>query len=338
MTTSTLMTWATMNVKYRQTGNRAEQHGLALVIVLWILTLLTLMAGSFAMSMRRDSSVSFAIKSNAEALAQAESGIIMAQFMLSQSDPELAWQADGRVYRVFNPDGEVRIRILAESGKVDINSSNETQLAALINSAVYDDWQQQELLNAILDWRDADDDTRTQGAERRQYRLAGLSYGPSNSAFQGVEELLLVLGMSEEIFNRLQPFITVYSGQPEVDMRYASPELLPILSNELRKRNIDDQALQKRMDGFEEEGAGLADIGSAPAAQNQTYTIIAEAMVHGEASAGLETVVKIQGAGAGKPFQTMDWKQKQQGPSLFDEAMAFPLITVRDEFRYDDRY
>lgn len=309
------------------------------MLVIWILTLLTLMAGSFAMTMRRDSSVSFAIKSNAEALAQAESGIIMAQFMLMQPDPELAWQADGRVYQLFNPGAEVRIRILSESGKVDINSSNETQLAALINSIVYDDWQQQQLLNAILDWRDADDDTRTQGAERRQYRMAGLSYGPSNAAFQSVEDLMLVLGMNEAIFNDLQPFITIYSGQAEIDMRYASPGLLAILAEELQRRNIDDQALQKRMDDFADaDDDALPDAGLTPAVQNQTYTIVAEARVHGEASAGLEAVVKIQGAGVGMPFQVLDWKQKLQGPSLFDDAMAYPLITIRDEFRYDDRY
>ena len=323
-------------VNSRHGGPRSRQQGVALVIVIWILTLLTLMAGSFAMTMRRDSSVSFAIKSNAEALAQAESGIIMAQFMLMQTDPELAWQADGRVYQLFNSGGEVRIRILSESGKVDINTSNETQLAALINSVVYDDWQQQALLNAILDWRDADDDTRTQGAERRQYRMAGLSYGPSNGAFQSVEDLMLVLGMNEAIFNYLQPFITIYSGQAEIDMRYASPSLLAILATELQKRNIDDQALRKRMDDFADDE--VPDTGLAPAAKNQTYTIAAEARVHGEASAGLEAVVKIQGAGESMPFQVLDWKQKLQGPSLFDDAMAYPLITIRDEFRYDDRY
>lgn len=313
-----------------------HQSGLALVIVIWILTLLTLMAGSFAMTMRRDTSVSVAMKSSAEALARAESGIILAQFMLAQADPELRWQANGTVYRLINPDGEIRIRILSEMGKIDINTSNQTQLAALTAAVVKDDWQQQQLLNAILDWRDADDDTRTLGAEKRQYRLAGLSYGPSNKAFQTLEELQLILGMNEALFNAIEPFITVYSGQTEVNLRDASPALLRILENGLEQKNIQDAALNRRLDAADEESGDP--MGSEPSfdSENQTYTIIAEAMVHDGASVGLQAVIKSQGLEMGTPFQVLDWKQNLQGPSLFDDAMEYAVITIQDEFRFDD--
>lgn len=315
----------------------ARQHGLALVIVIWILTLLTLMAGSFAMTMRRDSSVSSALKSNAEALAQAESGIILAQFMLAQPDQEQRWRVDGTVYRLIKPNGEIRIRILSESGKVDINSANEAQLAALINWATDDDWLQQQLLNAILDWRDADDDTRTMGAEKRQYRLAGLAYAPSNGAFQNLEELQLVLGMNEAIFSVIEPFITVYSGLAEVDMDSASPELLAILAKDMKEKRIDDSAIQKRLndapDEDSEDSSGAGGVG-----ENQTYTIVAEALLEDEASAALEVVVQSQGGESVSPFQVFDWKQKLQGPSLFDDNMDYAVITIPDEFKYDDRY
>ena len=314
-----------------------KQGGLALVIVIWILTLLTLMAGSFAMTMRRDSSVSVAIKSNAEALAEAEAGIMIAQFMLAQTDAERRWLADGTVYQLIRPDGEVRIRIQSEAGKVDINTSNDTQLAALINAVTSDNWQQQQLLNAILDWRDSDDETRTMGAERRQYRLAGLFYEPSNSAFQSVEELQLVLGMNEVIFKAMEPFITVYSGQAEVDLRYASPQLLAILARELKERNIDDTALQQRLDAPSQtdDVSGVEE--GATDVENQTYTITAEASIGDDASAGLEVVAKKQESNTGSPFQVLDWKQIVQGPSLFDGTMEYSVITIQDEFRYGDR-
>ncbi len=316
---------------------RLKQRGLAMVIVIWILTLLTLMAGSFATTMRRDNSVSLAIKSNAEALAYAESAIILAQFMLDQPDPDLRWLGNGTVYRILKPDGEIRVRVQAETGKVDINASNETQLAALINWAVRDDWQGQQLLNAILDWRDADDDTRTQGAEKRQYRLAGLKYGPTNTAFQSLEELQLVLGLNADIFRVIRPFITVYSGQAEVDLQNASPQLLAIIARENKNRNIDDVALKNRMQA-EGGSEDLGESGGGGGAGNQTYTILAEAVVRGESSAGLEVVIRSQGGELGEPFQVLDWKQSLQGLSLFDEALEYPVITIQDEFRYDDRY
>lgn len=315
-----------------------KQRGLAMVIVIWILTLLTLMAGSFAMTMRRDNSVSLAIKSSAEALAYAESGITLAEFMLDQPDPELRWLANGTVYRILKPEVEIRVRVQAETGKVDINSTNATQLAALLNWAVGDEWQSRRLLNAILDWRDADDDTRTQGAEKRQYRLAGLKYGPSNTAFQSLEELQLVLGMNEAVFNTIRPFITVYSGQTEVDLNNASPQLLAIIARELKERNIDDVALKNRMESAEETQEFDESEADDVSVENQTYTIIAEALVRGESLAGLEAVISKQGDEMGQPFQVLDWKQNLQEPSLFDDTLGYPVITIQDEFRYDDRY
>lgn len=317
---------------------QGRQSGLALVIVIWILTLLTLMAGSFAMTMRRDTSVSTALKTSAEALATAEGGIMLAEFMLTQNDPALRWLADGTVYRLPLVDGELRVRISSETGKVDINTSSETQLSVLLSAFVKDEWQQQQLLNAILDWRDADEDTRTQGAEKRQYQRAGLSYGPSNAAFQNVEELQLVLGMNESIYTALQPFITVYSGQSEVNLKTANPQLLWILSSGLKKRNIQDQALENRLEQSGADPNELENTDLAVEGEGQTYTLLAEAILHGEAASGVEVVVQQQASEVDGPFQVLDWKQNLQGISLFDDTMDDSLITVQDEFRYDDRY
>lgn len=318
--------------------SKQRQQGLALVIVIWILTLLTLMAGSFAMSMRRDSSVSMAIKNNAQALALAESGFVRALFMLNQTDPDQRWQADGTVYEIVGDESRIRLRVFAESGKVDINTSGEAQIGALLKSVLQDNWEQQRLLNAILDWRDADDDTRSQGAEKRQYKLAGLFYSPSNGAFQSLEELQLVLGMNERVFSAIQPFITIYSGEAEVNQRFASPEMLAILAEDLKDRNIDDVSLQKRLQAGNDANSDVGDSEQAFIGENQTYTIIAEAIVQNEASAGLEVVVKSLGNDSFTPFEIMDWKQNLQGLSSFDDAMESTIITIQDEFRYDDKY
>jgi general secretion pathway protein K len=208
----------------------------------------------------------------------------------------------------------------------------------LLKSVLQDDWQQQQLLNALLDWRDADDDTRTQGAERRQYKQAGLFYSPSNAAFQSLEELQLVLGMNERIFSAIRPFITVYSGETEVNQRFASPELLAILAEDLKDRNIQDVALQKRLQAENDLISNEDDSEQAFISENQTYTIIAEAIVQNEASAGLEVVLKSPGNDGFTPFEIMDWKQSLQALSSFNDEMESPIITIQDEFRYDDRY
>lgn len=312
--------------------------GLALVVVLWILTLLTLMAGSFAKTMRRETAVSTALKINAESQALAETGITLAQFMLNQPVQQGRWRGDGTVYRLLRPDGEMRIRILAESGKVDINSGTELQLAAVINSVVEDTREQESLLNAILDWRDADDDTRTHGAEKTQYRRKGLKYGPSNFAFQNLEELQLVLGMNEAIFTRIEPWITIYSGSGEVNLDQASPDLLSVIASEMKRRNISDDVIRQKLQSIGNNDNEMPEGDETISSEDQTYTIISQVLLNKEAAGGLQAVVRSQADSADQlPFTILDWKQITQGLSLFDDTMDYRIVTVEDESQYNDR-
>ena len=61
----------------------AEQHGVALILVLWILALMTIMAGSFALSTQRETSLVTNARERARAVALADGGIHYAMFMLS---------------------------------------------------------------------------------------------------------------------------------------------------------------------------------------------------------------------------------------------------------------
>ena len=311
-----------------------RQRGLALVIVIWILTLLSLMAGSFALSMRRESSVAGALKNNAQAQALAETGLSIAGFMLQHANPKQRWLADGSIYRIATDDSEIRIRIIAESGKIDINAAEEPLLKALINSVSDDEKLRQNLLDALLDWRDADDEPRPQGAEKKQYRQAGLTYQPSNQVFQALEELQLVLGFTTDIYERLQPWVTIYSGQAELNTRLAPPELLQIVGDSLQEQNIHDVYLDQRLaesdsannDDAEQTDAALGD-------SEQTYTIIVQTLLDDQATAAIEAVLRIQNQDASlAPYQILDWNQGQHVLTLFDSAKESQLITVQDEF------
>lgn len=314
-----------------------SQHGMALVIVIWVLSLLSLMAGSFALTMRRESSVAMALKNNAQASALAESGLGLAQFMLQQSDPKRRWRADGTVYQLLRADGsEIRIRMVSESGKFDINASDETQLMAVIKAVTDDTWQQLQLVNSILDWRDEDNQTRAHGAEKKQYQAAGLPYGPSNKPFQSLEELQRVLGFNEAIYTRIQPWITIYSGQGEVDLHVATPEVLQVISADYKDRNISDEVLKQRLGDGQEQGT--SDQGEQNDANNgnQTYTVTVEVKID-DASAALEAVIKMQSDDPGQPQQqVLDWRPNQLTQSLFSGDLESVLITVEDEFTNDN--
>ena len=65
-----------------------------------------------------------------------------------------------------------------------------------------------------LDWRDADDLKRPNGAEDADYRAAGSKYVPTNAPFDTVGELQRVLGVTPELDRAHRRQLTVYSRQP----------------------------------------------------------------------------------------------------------------------------
>lgn len=315
-----------------------SHQGFALVIVIWVLTLLSLMAGSFALSMRRENSVALALKNNAQAAALTESGLNLAGYMLEQGTPETRWLADGSIYQIQRHDGsEVRIKIISEAGKMDINASDESKLSALIKTVTADLWEEQELLNRILDWRDEDNDTRPHGAERKQYQSAGLSYVPANKPFQTLDELQLVLGMDEDRFLKLQPFLTVYSGQAEVSLEEASPAMLKILEQDAKTMQVHDLNLEKNLAAKSGETGNDQNNPQAINNQNRTYTIIVEVAMDDATSASLEAVIKMQSDDPARPGrQVLDWKQNQLMESLFTDDTESQLIAIQDEFTSDN--
>lgn len=316
---------------------RQPMNGLALVVVLWILTLLTLIASSFAVTMRRETTVSSALKTGAIAQAQAEAALSMAEYRLTLPQPELRWRSDGSLYVLPQADGEIRVGIIAEAGKVDINTTNSDQLRAVLQLAIDNDRQIDDLIEAILDWRDADNDARSGGSEERLYRIARLPYRPRNEAFQNLEELQRVVGMMPAIFERIRPFITVYSGNEEVDIRLAHPELVAAIRREMKQRRIDDSTLDRQVETSVESSDEENAVDDSFNNENQVYTIKVNVRSQAGGEAALEVVVRAQAGEGGNPFQIMDWRQNPEGASLFDTQQDERLVVIDDEFKYNHR-
>jgi len=164
---------------------------------------------------------------SARAEAAADAGVHRALSELYRTDnaPE-AWRRDGSS-REWTFDGiSVTVELRDESGKIDINTGSDALLRGLLLSTGLNDDEAAKLLDAILDWRDADSLKRLNGAEEADYRAAGLTYKPANAPFQAIEEIQLVLGMRPHIYRRIAPLITVFSRVPGVNTQVASREVL----------------------------------------------------------------------------------------------------------------
>jgi general secretion pathway protein K len=205
----------------------SHQRGIALILVLWVLTLLTIIAGGFAVGSRTETVMTGNSLALSRAQALADAGVHRAIYeLLKQGNDAQQWKAGGRTYQ-FSMDGaEIHVAILDEAAKIDLNAATDALLQGLLQSAGIEEGQAASVLEAILDWRDEDDLPRTNGAEIENYRLAGLNYEPSNGPFGTVEELRLVLGMTPELYSRISGALTVYSRLPGINSTIAQQGVL----------------------------------------------------------------------------------------------------------------
>ena len=197
----------------------ASHRGIALVAVLWLTVLLTVIASGFAFSMRGGALAARNTMSVAQARAAADGAVERVAFELGRPrNLPGVWLPDGQLH-TWN-DGEIAIASTAvdEAALIDVNYAADPLLKGLLeNVGGLDPDTSQRVLEAILDWRDADELRRPNGAEAEDYRAAGLKYVPSNTPFESTGELARVIGVTPALMSRIAGSLTVYSRQRGVN-------------------------------------------------------------------------------------------------------------------------
>jgi general secretion pathway protein K len=303
-----------------------RQRGLALIAVLWGIALLTIMAGSFSLSMQRDAGLARNAQERARGLALADAGVHYAMLMLTLPDPLRRWRGDGGLYEVRLPDGFAAIRVFDESGKIDINAAQQPTLLALLGHVLIDPERAEALADAIMDWRDNDELKRLHGAEAKDYQAENKPYVPPNKPFQVLEELQMVLGMTPALYARLEPLLTIYSNQDGLNPQKASREML--LSLPGLDAGLVDAYVQSRAQSPNNALAplpapinGIRTVGGGDAA----YTVFVEAHASEEEGPAtrLQVVMRRQ-ASRGAPFAIAAWKPGRGGALRAQPLPAAP--------------
>jgi general secretion pathway protein K len=202
---------------------RPGERGIALILVLWTLALLSVIAIGFASNARTELLIVRNQIESARARAIAEAGVSLALLEMTQTDPERRWLADGREHVLTYGRDLIRVSVQDEAGKIDINTAPDELLDGLFRTVGVDPASAIRLVDMIADWKDPDDLRRPSGAEAADYRAAGLPYVPRNGPFLAVEELRLLIGMTPALFDRIRPLVTVYSRSGRINS-FAAPD------------------------------------------------------------------------------------------------------------------
>ena len=224
----------TMSSRYRLRGKsfpaRDRQRGIALVLVLWLLVLLTVIAASHARNIRTETRLTANQVEAARARALAEAGTSHAILELSRNEAsEESWQTDGRIYNLALDGGEVAIAIRDTRGLIDLNTVDAPLLDTVLTALGIDELQRSRLIGATLDWRDRDSLKHDNGAEDEDYRIAGMQWEVHDGAFSSIEEYRYVLGMTNDIFEQLAPYLIVDSNHRGVQREFAPSWLRSVL-------------------------------------------------------------------------------------------------------------
>lgn len=295
-------------------ATRASSRGIAFVLVLWVIAMLAILLGSFSLVARTENMQSRHLFDTTQARYAAEAGLNLAVYELRKQDPAERWVGDGRPYRFAYGDAEIEVSITDDSGKIDINAAanNPDLLINLFATRGVPLDKAQELSDAIQDWIDPDDNTRPNGAEIAQYKAAGLSYGPKNAPFDTVSELQQVLGMTYDLYEKIEPGITIYSGRSNPNAAGANPIVLQAMYPDASPEQIQQmvQALQSQQPGQQGEPV-IAPDGTAVVAGGGglTYSVKSRAKLPNGASTVLDATIRMGGVStAGRPFVILRWR------------------------------
>ena len=263
-------------------GKTENQRGFVLLTVLWFMALLMLMATTFIMSVRTHTRISGNQAHSIEARLNADAAVRLIAYGLATT-PETAYRlsgrsTDGNIFACQLPDGEVAlVSIQDHAGLVDLNAAPPELLRKLFISVGSQPSDADWLANAIVDFRDPDNDSLNGGPEISAYQDHGLLAGPKNGFFQSRWELDQVPGMNSNLLESIEARVTVFSRSDGIDPD-VTPLDLQLSGNEIRKT------------------------------QGQTFTIIAEAKSGRRGRFVRRAIVRITRQ-PGSPYQVLSWER-----------------------------
>jgi general secretion pathway protein K len=277
-----------------RSATRAEA-GFVLVAVLWILAALATLASIYSSYAVNTAAASRVADDRVQAEASIRAGVEMAVFRQLALPEEARPTSGGFDIRVGRT--AVKIRFRSEAARIDLNAAPADLLTGLFTVVGVDPARAKTCAERVVGWRtkaqaaaDANTqanagatnaqgntgDTNTQAGvdptnaqmgagakEDKLYSEQHVPYPPRHAPFENALELSLLPGIPLAVVERVLPFVTVFSGRPEVDVFSADSTVLSAFPE--MTPQILGAVLHARVNDPEDGRALLAALGPAKA-------------------------------------------------------------------------
>ena len=235
----------------------SREDGFIIVAVLWILAALATLSAIMSVYVINAANAFTVHDERLQAEAFTRAAVELAVYNISR-DATAPLTRGNFVFRIGN--ASVSTEFISETARIDLNAASRELLAGLFTGMGAAPAASAQYADRILGWRSP---PVPGGADEAGiYRTSGLPYSPRGAPFQHVGELGLVAGIPEFMVERASPYLTVYSGQPQVNIMNAAPQVLAALPG--MNPELLNLLLQGRAAGPRNAQNLLAMLGPAP--------------------------------------------------------------------------
>jgi general secretion pathway protein K len=202
-----------------------KNRGIAVIIVLVTITLLTIFTGLFAYSMKIETRVALTSNHNEQMLWMGRGGVELARYVVALSGGQpfdslnQIWAGGPGVGAETNsalmglkldhypmdpdPAGKnyVSVKIVDLERFINVNTASDALLRQVLTAQGADAGDISVVADSIQDWIDTDDSTRPAGAESDFYQTQPQPYYAKNGPMDDISELLYIKGITLDMYN-----------------------------------------------------------------------------------------------------------------------------------------
>lgn len=292
-------------------ARRRTSDGFIVVAVLWILGALATLATIYAVYVI-DTAVAFSVHDERlQAEAMVTASLELTAYQLA-APPEAQPARKGLAFRLGRANVAVEYR--SEAARIDLNVAPKELLSGLFAVLGARRDAADTYADRIIGWRMPSPEG--QDPEGSAYRTAGLRYPPRGGPFAHTGELSLVLGMPEFLVERAMPFVTVYSGQAQVNVLEAAPEViaaLPGMTPDVLHAVLAQRATTPQNGQVVAALLGPAQSNATAEGNKSTRVTVRVAFDNGRRMSSEVVILRLDEGP--EPFRVLSWRDQLDEPS-----------------------
>lgn len=196
-----------------------------MIAVLWILGALSMLVSIYAAYVINTASAFAAYDDHLKADALVSAALELTAYQ--QQAPSAQSRPTHGTFSFRLGQANIAVEFKSEAARIDLNTAPKQLLSGLFITLGARPDDAEIYASRVVGWRTPQ--SIGQDAEASAYRMTRLGYQPRGAKFPHSNELSLVRDLPPSLVERTLPFVTVYSGRPQINVLDAAPEVIAAL-------------------------------------------------------------------------------------------------------------